>query len=78
MPPVMNQNPSVPPPLPQRLAPVARREDAPKRVTPVGGAPTGFLPRLVRETEREIRKPRVPMARIFVAMMAFGLSRLVR
>jgi hypothetical protein len=37
-----------------------------------------FRPRLVREGEPEDVKPRVPMARILVALMAFGISRVLR
>ncbi len=34
-------------------------------------------PRLVKEPEREVRRTRIPMARIFGALAAFGLSRLL-
>lgn len=37
--------------------------------------PVAEGPRLVKEPEREVRKTRIPMARIFGALAAFGLSR---
>ncbi|MES1257354.1 MAG: hypothetical protein ABUS51_02945 [Acidobacteriota bacterium] len=44
-------------------------------VAPVARAQAPEMPRATKEPEPEPRKPRVPMARIFGTLLAFGLSR---
>jgi hypothetical protein len=54
------------------VAPVARAQ------TPPPPPPVPEIPRAAKEPEPEPRKPRVPMARIFGALLAFGFSRFLQ
>jgi uncharacterized coiled-coil protein SlyX len=55
------------------VAPTVPPTPAPRPPEPI----VAGRPQLVKESERESKRPRIPMSRIFGALLAFGLSRLL-
>jgi hypothetical protein len=53
------------------VAPTVPPTPAPRPPEPI----VAGRPQLVKESERESKRPRIPMSRIFGALLAFGLSR---